>query len=217
MQPEESNFNPLPGQQPPVMENTQTTSNNQGTHKLSALGKRHFKYIEFDPNEILMAEVRKHSFGLFVIIFTGIFISLTIFIAVVALVSTGVLDSVGFGNLRAIAVFAGFLLSVLVLLITLVNVHIYRNNVIFVTNEKLAQVLFITLFNRKISQLGIGDVQDVTVSQSGILPNLLGYGTLVVETAGEQQNYTFTYIPEPHETSKAIITAHEENMRKYGN
>lgn len=99
----------------------------------------------------------------------------------------------------------------------LIAAVIYNNSVVFVTSEKIVQVLYISLFNRKISQLGIGDVQDVTVQQVGIFPRIFNYGTLVVETAGEQQNYTFTYTPRPYESAKAIVGAHEKDVAAHGN
>lgn len=207
--------NPLLPQQPAP--STQQANPDQGRRHLSHVGKKYFNLIEFDPEEELLTEIRKHPFGLLIILVTGGLIALTLFIGVAAIVSSGFLTTLGFGNVNSLVVFAGFLLSLFVLVITLVNSHLYRNNVVFVTNEKLAQVLFITLFNRKISQLSIGDVQDVTVQQNGFLPNTVGYGTLVVETAGEQQNYTFTYVPKPYETSKIIINAHESNLKQYGN
>src|SRR5690606_5340605 len=98
---------------------------------------------------------------------------------------------------RSAIVLLGFLLVVGVVVMMTIQAVLYVNNVIFVTSDKIAQVLYVTLFNRKISQLSIGDVQDVTVTQKGILAHLFNYGTLVIETAGEQQNYTFTYIPDP--------------------
>lgn len=189
----------------------------QGRHHLSSVGRKYFNMIEFDDEEMLLAEIRKHPFGFLVILMTGFLIALVVFLSVAIVASAGFLNNIGYGDLNSVLVFAGFLLSNFVVVITLVNAHLYRNNVVFVTNEKLAQVLFITLFNRKISQLSIGDVQDVTVEQNGFLPNLVGYGTLVVETAGEQQNYTFTFVPKPYETSKIIINAHESNLKQYGN
>ena len=98
-----------------------------------------------------------------------------------------------------------------------ISAILFTNNVIYVTSEKLAQVLYITLFNRKISQLSIGDVQDVTVTQKGILAHMFNFGTLVIETAGEQQNYTFTYIPDPYKHSKLIVGSHERNLVEFGN
>lgn len=91
-----------------------------------------------------------------------------------------------------------FIALVLTLIGTLIGVFLYRSNVIYVTSEKIAQVLYTSLFNRKISQLSIGDVQDVTVTQKGILAHIFNYGVLVIETAGEQQNYTFTFVPDPY-------------------
>ena len=190
----------------------------QGRRHLSGVGKKYFNLIEFDDEEQLLAEVRKHPFGLLVIVGLGAFIAVTVFVSVIAIVASGFLDSVGLGgSLESLSVFFGFVLSIFIVIATFINAHLYRNNVVFVTNEKLAQVLFISLFHRKISQLSIGDVQDVTVQQNGFLPNAIGYGTLVIETAGEQQNYTFTFVPEPYETSKVIINAHESNLKKFGN
>lgn len=93
----------------------------------------------------------------------------------------------------------------------------YKSNVVLVTNEKLAQVLYKNLFHRRISKLSIGDVQDVTVIQKGVFAHLFNYGTLIVETAGEQQNYTFAFAPNPYESSKAIVMAHEDNLKRHGN
>lgn len=214
--PEAQPANPLLPPQPPTGASQQADAN-QGRHHLSSVGKKYFQYIEFDDEEVLLAEIRKHPFGLFVIIATGIFVAMMLLVGVIAIATSSFFESLGFGNINAIVVFVGFLLSLFVMLVTGVNAHLYRNNVVFVTNEKLAQILFITLFNRKLSQLSIGDIQDVTVQQNGFIPNLVGYGTLVVETAGEQQNYTFTFVPKPYETSKVIINAHEMSIRHYGN
>jgi len=74
-------------------------------------------------------------------------------------------------------------------------------------------MLYKTIFDRKISQLGIGDVQDVTVTQKGIFARIFNYGTLVIETAGEQVNYIFTYTPRPYETAKQIVGSHENIVK----
>lgn len=190
----------------------------RGMSNLSHVGKKYFHLIEFDDDEELLAEIRKHPFGLFIILASGLFIALTVFAATVAFASSSFLESVGFGGTsNSVVVFVGFIFAVIVAVGTLIFAELYRNNVVYVTNEKIAQILYITLFNRKISQLNIGDVQDVTVSQRGIFQHLFNFGTLVVETAGEQQNYTFTYTPKPYETSKTIIMAHENNVKLYGN
>lgn len=188
---------------------------------LSARAKRFFDMIEFDQNEELVWEIRKHPFGLFIIYFTGAAISAVIFSVLV--LGAMVFDrnflglGIELGAIRPIMIGLGFLLTVFSLIGTAIGAYLYQANVVLITSEKIAQMLYRTIFDRKISQLSIGDVQDVTVQQKGIFARLFNYGTLVVETAGEQNNYIFTYTPKPYETGKAIVGAHEENLKAYGN
>ena len=192
----------------------------QAESKLSNEGKKYFKFIEFDENEQLITEIKKHPLGLFIIFATGAMIA-------VAMIFIGVFGSFAdLGSMTGVSEVnqLGPILSVLSLLLiigvvvaTYIASFLYTSNVIFVTNEKIAQVLYVSLFNKKISQLSIGDVQDVTVTQKGILAHMFNYGTLVIETAGEQENYRFTYVPDPYQVSKLIVGSHEKNLVKYGN
>ena len=186
--------------------------------QLSPSARQVFHLIEFDDEERLLFEVRKHWFGLFIIYFIGTLVS-AIILAIVLTLGLANTSSLGteLEALRLPVLMIGLLLVVFSTIVTAVAAYLYRSNVILVTSEKLSQVLNPALFNRKISQLSIGDVQDVTVHQRGIFPHIFKYGTLVIETAGEQQNYNFTFAPEPYESAKAIVNAHEENLKKYGN
>jgi len=188
---------------------------------LSPVARRLFGMIEFDEGEKMLAEIHKHPFGLFLIYFTGLSVTIALLIIFVVLPSfiRGDLLGAGFdiATVEPVMVALGGILALLALIITAIGAYLYTNNVILVTSEKLAQVLYRTLFDRKISQLSIGDVQDVTVTQKGILAHLFNYGTLIIETAGEQQNLTFTFTPEPYEVSKVIVNSHEENLKQYGN
>lgn len=188
---------------------------------LSSRARGFFHLIEFDDDERLVTEIRKHPFGLFLIYFGGGFVTVAIFALLVIVPSFFSGDPLGLGfdlaSIKAILTLAGILLSGLAVLATLLGAYLYQANVVLVTNEKIAQMLYRTIFDRKISQLSIGDVQDVTVSQSGIFARFFNYGTLVIETAGEQQNYSFTYTPTPYEAAKSIVGAHERNVAQYGN
>lgn len=190
---------------------------------LSPSARQVFKHIEFDENEKLLYELRKHWFGLFVIYAFGTFVTLLMLGLAIggAALSQSETDTsdIGLtgGSIGAILIATGLLLSLLSLVVTAIAAYLYRTNVVLVTSDKLSQLLNQSIFNRKISQLSIGDVQDVTVAQRGIFAHAFHYGTLVIETAGEQQNYTFTYAPNPYEAAKIIVNAHEENLKQYGN
>lgn len=194
----------------------------EASSRLSQMGQRYFSLIEFDEDEELVIEIRKHPFGLFLIEAMGVFVSSAIAIAGIVLgMNIGSVDAtIGTSSSASFQVFVigvSIILAILGLVATVIGMIIYRSNVIFVTSEKLAQVLYKNIIDRKISQLSIGDVQDVTVNQKGIFARIFKYGTLIVETAGEQQNYTFTFVPSPYEAAKSIVGAHETNLRKYGN
>lgn len=190
-------------------------------NNLSPRAKRFFDMIEFDQTEQLIWEIRKHPFGLFIIYFTGAAISAVIFSVLVIGAVVFNKDFLGLGielgAIRPIMIGFGFLLTVFSLVGTAIGAYLYQANVVLITSEKIAQLLYKTIFDRKISQLSIGDIQDVTVQQKGIFARLFNYGTLVIETAGEQNNYVFSYTPKPYETGKAIVGAHEENLKAYGN
>lgn len=191
--------------------------------KLSTLGRRFFDLIEYDNEEELLLEIRKHPFGLFLVEFVGF--SIAIVLGFVPIFIAFNLNSPNLGGgaaqsaslMPSLLIITGTVLALLAIGATFIAAMIYRNNVIYVTDEKIAQVLYTSLFNRKMSQLSIGDVQDVTVKQIGIFPRIFKYGTLTIETAGEQQNYTFSYVPQPYESARVIVGAHESNLKKYGN
>jgi uncharacterized membrane protein YdbT with pleckstrin-like domain len=199
---------------------TEEAHRNEAMGRLSTEGRKHFGLIEFDANEELVIEIRKHPIGLLLILLIGGLVGLITMLIAGYLATADLntaLNTTGLNAMRGPLVATFFVLLIITVVGTLIGVFLYRGNVIYVTSEKIAQVLYTSLFHRKVSQLSIGDVQDVTVSQNGILAHIFNYGTLVVETAGEQQNYTFTFVPDPYVKSRALVGAHERNLTMYGN
>ena len=189
--------------------------------QLSSATKKAFKLVEFDKDEQLLLEVRKHWFGLFGIYAVGSFVLVSLLVAALGTALIDLEQDFGIGanisSMQLMAIFICMLTATLTIGGTAIGVYLYTTNVIFVTSDKITQILYTSLFNRKISQLGVGDVQDVTVIQKGIFAHFFKYGTIIVETAGEQQNYHFSFVPNPYEVAKVIIRAREVNLQRYGN
>lgn len=187
--------------------------------QLSPMGQKLFRFVEFDDSEQMLAEIRKHPIGLVFTVATGVFISFTIIIGLIVLALN--LESLGFTLdntlARDLLVGLALVLGSFGIIATFIAAVLYTSNVVFVTNQKIAQVMYISLFNRKILQLGMGNVEDVNVSQKGILAHIFDYGSLVIETAGEMENPAFTYVPDPNTNSQIIIQAHQEYVEKHGN
>lgn len=190
--------------------------------KLSQRAKRFFDLIEFDSDEQLICEIRKHPLGLVIIYLVGGFVTFALFFLLVIGALFVDNDPLGLGTggssgFQVGLAIMGGLLTILSIISTAIGAFIYKSNVVLVTSEKIAQLLYKTIFDRKISQLSIGDVHDVTVIQKGILARIFNYGTMTIETAGEQANFIFTYTPDPYERAKDIVAAHERNVAQFGN
>jgi len=98
--------------------------------------------------------------------------------------------------------------SVLVLLGTFLPVYLRGQEQVVLTEEALLQVLQPSLFSNKIDQVSLQHITDVSVHQD-FFGTILGYGSITVETPGEQNNYRFYMLPNPQECAKEIISAHE--------
>ena len=175
--------------------------------------------LEMDEHEQIVCQIRKHPVGLVSIYVTGLFIAACVLIGGMVFGSwinnqSELQTSFSLGGIISLISIA---VSLVVVFFTYVAGYIYQNNVIIVTTDKIAQILYKNLVDRKISQLSIGDLQDVTVEQVGLLARVFKYGTLIIETAGEQNNYNFTYAPYPYECAKDIVEAREGSIKKYGN
>jgi uncharacterized membrane protein YdbT with pleckstrin-like domain len=77
----------------------------------------------------------------------------------------------------------------------------------------LVQIIQKSLFIRKISRLSFSNVEDVTAEQRGILASIFNYGTLLIQTAGTEDNFEFKYCPTPNKYADEIIEARQRYAR----
>jgi hypothetical protein len=60
-------------------------------------------------------------------------------------------------------------------------------DLIIVTNMRIVDINQTRIFNRKISSTSLKQIQDVSGAVKGVIPSLLNYGTINIETAGSGQ------------------------------
>ncbi len=175
------------------------------------------KVESLTAGETLIADVRRHPFGLFVLYFQ-ITVALGLSLGIILFLLPGLSDTLGIDSvaLNSIAAFFALIVISLGLIFTVLATRIYRSNQLIVSDKNVTQVLQIGLFNRKVSELSMGNVEDVTAQQSGIFPTLFHYGILRIETAGEQNNFTFIYCPNPNAYAKAILDARLQFLERNG-
>jgi len=106
---------------------------------------------------------------------------------------------------------AGFLLIVILAFLFMAFLWIWRRNKLIITDEHIVDIDQLGLFNRKVSTLQLENIQDVTAKVSGPMQTIFQYGTLLIQTAGERENFVIDYVAEPYELKLYIL----EVRKKY--
>lgn len=169
--------------------------------------------IKFEPGEHIVLEVRKHWFVFFVHTVVHVFFALVPLIA--------------YGILRAFLDFdipeniwwllvAGYFLWVLGVWVSyFIQWTDFYLDVWYITNEKIYDVLQEGFFDRHISILRFDKIQDVTVRIQGIIPTLLDFGEVHVQTAGQTSvDFTLKDARHPNKVKHIISDLLEEARKK---
>ena len=165
-----------------------------------------------DPNEEIILDIHRHPVGIVGFFLFGGMTILVLLITLFLVLSTG-----GFSTqTTAFITLASVAVGLFVVLITSIAIFIYRANELIITNENIVQILRQSLIDKKVSQLNLSKVQDVSVDQEGFIPTIFNYGTIRIETAGEATNYVFTHVANPPAVAKQIVEAHERYIALNG-
>jgi len=162
-----------------------------------------------DDDEVLLGTIYKHLFGI-VIVYIQAILGLVLSIGLAFFLLPTVISDTG--NVMTIATTFAFIAVVFAFTIIVVGTIIYRQSHLIITDKNITQVLQGGLFQRKVSQLTMANVEDVTSEQNGIFPSLFDFGILKIETAGEQANFHFSYCPKPSYYAKIILEAREQYL-----
>ena len=87
------------------------------------------------------------------------------------------------------------------------NLTLYSLDVWIVTDRRIIDATQQGLFNRTISELHLGRVQDISVVISGPLESFFYFGTLIIQTAGTEEHFKFHEISHPEKVKDIIMQA----------
>ena len=119
--------------------------------------------LEIDPTEVVLHDIKRHPMGMLgIILVTG-----AVFIAYLGLLYFFIRNSDDFGlqNAETGLIIGAVLLGGLIVLGGYAATYVYRQNELVVTNENLILITQVTLFSRKVSQLNLAKIQDVSGDQ----------------------------------------------------
>lgn len=169
-----------------------------------------------DPDECVVTIIRKHPIGLIPFYFGAVFGVGLAFGLLYFLIGQLFASS----SSTAVFTWLGIAFAVSSLLATIaliIGTYVYRQSALIITNKNVTQIIQRSLFSRKVSELSISNVEDVTADKHGIIAALFNYGQLKVQTAGEMENFLFSYCPNPNRYGRIILDAHQEYVDKLKN
>ncbi len=169
------------------------------------LRKKVHSGLPISPDEQIIAIYKHHWFAYAVIWLSGFAAIAIIWITVFSFMSGN--SAVASQNSQVLYAAAG-LFSIILALGTLVPIMMRLGEQLIVTDEAVFQVLQPSVFSSKVSQLALQHVNDVSVRKD-FFGTIFGYGTVTIETPGEQANYHFRACARPDEAVSVIVEAHE--------
>jgi uncharacterized membrane protein YdbT with pleckstrin-like domain len=163
--------------------------------------------LPIDKDEKILAVYRHHWFAYATSWVMGVVIAVVILGVSIALTMFGG-DAGPIAPYRSQVLAAGVALAVVIFAGSFVPVYLRSQEQLVLTEEAFLQVLQPSLFASKIDQVGLQHIADVSVRQD-MFGTIFGYGHITIETPGEQNNYQFAIVPQPHVVAREVIQAHE--------
>lgn len=174
----------------------------------------HYRTIEaIDPDERLLCVVKQHPLGILNIYILSI-VAFTAGIALISLFLPNIIQTTS--AIYAIWAFLALILAAILVVVLLLASYVYNQSRLTVTDKNLVQILQKSIIERKVSHLSLANVEDVTAEQKGFFASQFQYGTVIIETAGEQANFHFSMCPYPNRVAKIILDAKGEFLNSTG-
>lgn len=182
----------------------------QETKKRHERSTRLYPTLNLSENEYVISAVRRHPIGLIIPLVFGILlitIALTVLSNYTAIVELLAIQ----GQLAEVSAITIPLLlfCVIIGLGMFVVYYVYTNNKFFLTNESVIQEIQISLFAHHEQTVSLGNIEDASYSQAGIVQQIINYGSIRLSTEGDETTYRFTYVANPKQHIATLNNAVE--------
>ncbi len=163
--------------------------------------------IQLENDERILLQVRKHWFVLCMQVSSIVLLSL------VPLFAYFVIGGVLGGRMAVlptglpIALYSGWLIIMWMFLFSIWTN--YYLDMWIVTNKRLIAIDQMGFFRRSVASFRLERMQDIKVSVDGILATFLDYGSLEIQTAGEENNFKVHGIPSPADIKATILASND--------
>jgi len=151
--------------------------------------------------------IKRHLIGL-VYIYLIVIGATAAIVSISAVAAPDLLEGIS-GQEFSILTLASILFFGLIVFVLILVTNIYLHNTLVITDKETIQILQRGVFQVRVSHLSHADIEDVTADRSGLLATIFDYGTLHIETSGEQRNFVFSYCPRPDRYARVVLEARQ--------
>lgn len=172
--------------------------------------KQLFPALNISEGEYVISAVRRHPMGLYVPISLGIFLlafGFAILFNYDLLIKQSELARVI--NDSSVVILPIIVFIGLVLLGMYVTYSVYENNKFFLTNESVIQEIQTGPFSKTEQTVSLGNIEDASFTQNGIIQQLFDYGSIRLSTEGDETTYRFAYVTNPKQQIRLLNDAIE--------
>lgn len=90
----------------------------------------------------------------------------------------------------------------------------YYFDIWIITSKRIINIEQKGLFMRKVSELTYDKVQDVTTSVNGVIPTIINFGDVKVQTAGNSDEFIFQTVSDPYNVKNMIMEQIQKNKKR---
>lgn len=91
----------------------------------------------------------------------------------------------------------------------------YELDLYVVTDSRIIWIEQSSFLNRKVSECNLWQIQEVNTQTKWLLPNILNYGTLKIQTAWNSTTMKMRYAPDTMQNARKILNIVDEYREKY--
>lgn len=154
-----------------------------------------------EPGESIILLLRKHWITNLPWVITSIILLVTPILVFPAVFLVGIIPQNISPSLVSFIILVWYLLTFSYLL---VNFLLWYFTVSIVTNERIVDIDFINILNKKFAATRIKRVEDVTMRRGGFIRVLFDYGDVIIQTAAREHMFLFGAVPYPEKVVSIV-------------
>ncbi len=178
-----------------------------------ARSKQEFPFLPLEEGEYVELSIERSKLGL-VLIWGGSLVAILGILALGVTISSSLSTKLGSVPASAMPYFYLLIISLVLVVIVacLVGSKVYKDNHLYITNNRVFEYGTSSLFSRSTNIIELYRIEDVSFKQSGIFDYLFHIGTIRMSTVGDETTYTFPFVDTP--TDEVNFIAHLIHLAK---